>query len=97
MASIGVAFTAHQPHPASATNRAVTMNRFRSESSMRRLIMNDRPRAHGIRQRAQLESSRQYDGGTHRYCRQLDQEDGEENVLRNLAEGERHLGAPRGE
>ena len=46
MASIGVALSAHQPQPASAMKRAVTMNRFRSGSSMRRLIMNDRPRAH---------------------------------------------------
>src|SRR3954469_8757615 len=39
MASIGVAVTAHQPHTASARYRVMTMKRFRSESSMKRLIM----------------------------------------------------------
>ena len=69
------------------------MNRLRSESSMRRLIMNDRPRAH-VSART-LGPSRQYGGGTHGYCRDLDQEDGEENVLRDLTDGKRHVRAPR--
>src|SRR4051812_24013213 len=98
IASIGVDVSAHQPQPARPRYRTTTMNRFFSAMSISRLIMlpspnatvSSLPRAHA-REPARPD---QQSGQTHDDCEWLDEEDGEQNVLRHGRDGHRRRGAP---